>query len=73
MKRIICKRSGLRGFQERLQKMYTSFDEFKRYSEMYGLHARLGFTTPETCWKSNPIVEGSVDPGDYRRVRAKRK
>jgi len=65
MKRVTCK-SGLSGWKCRLQKNYSSFGEFKSYSEMYGLHVRLGFSSAEKAWKANPIVEGSTDPKDFR-------
>lgn len=57
----------------RLQKNYKNFDEFKAYAEMYGLHTRLGYKTPETAWKSNPVIQGSVNPADFKRVRTPRK
>lgn len=65
---IKCK-SGLRGWRKRLRKIYNSFEEFKSWAEIYGLHKRLGYTTPENAWKYNPIVEGSVIPSDYRRSK----
>lgn len=35
---------------------------------MYGLHARLGYTTALKAWHNNPEVQGSVNPSDFRRV-----
>jgi hypothetical protein len=36
---------------------------------MYGLAERLGFDTPEAAWEANPLVRGSVNPGDYAVVQ----
>ena len=57
------------GWQAHLQSFYKSFEEFQGYSAMLGLHSRLKFKTPEDAWKVNPLVQGSVNPGDYRRVQ----
>jgi len=67
MKRVTCK-SGLSGWQCRLQKNYASFAEFERYSEIYGLHSRLGFADAMSAWEQNPLVQGSVQPSDFCRV-----
>ena len=67
MKTIKCK-SGVRGWQDHLQKGYDSLEEFKGYCENYNLHTRLGFDTPEEAWEANPVVEGSVNPSDFRVV-----
>jgi hypothetical protein len=68
MKRVTCK-SGLEGWQARLQENYTGLEEFERYCELYGLHRRLGYRSPAAAWKANPLVQGSVNPKDFRRVR----
>ena len=68
MKQVKCK-SGLTGWQCHLRENYDSFEEFKRLSEMYGLHTRLKFKSPEDAWYVNPLIQGSVNPGDYRRVQ----
>jgi hypothetical protein len=62
-------RSGLKGWQARLRKIYSSLAEFVTYCSIYNNHARLGYATPETAWRANPIIQGSVNPSDYRRVR----
>jgi hypothetical protein len=68
MKQVKCK-SGLTGWQCRLRKNYNnSFEQFKAYAEMYGLHTRLGFKTIVGAWKSNPVIRGSVIPSDFQRV-----
>ena len=52
----------------RLRDEYAGFDEWCRYSDTYGLAARLGFPSNEAAWEANPTVEGSTNPADYRRV-----
>ena len=68
MKSVICK-SGLSGHQGRLQANYDSFEEFVSYAETYGLHTRLGYKTIAGCWRSNPMIQFSVEPSDFRRVK----
>jgi hypothetical protein len=61
-------RSGLRGWQSRLQEVYVNFEEFTAYAEMYGTHLKLGFNRPANAWKSNPMVQGSVEPSDFCKI-----
>lgn len=68
MRQVKCL-SGMTGWQERLQKNYGTFECWKAYAEIYGLAERLGFKTVEGAWKANPTIQGSVHPGDYRRVK----
>jgi hypothetical protein len=67
MKQVKCK-SGLTGWQARLRKVYDSFVEFSRLCEIYNLHIRLGYKSPETAWRYNPTIQGSVNPSDYRKA-----
>ncbi len=67
-KTVKCK-SGLMGWQNKLRGEYSSFTAFKVWSEMWGLHSRLGYKTAKSAWRWNPTVQGSVIPTDYRRVR----
>ena len=67
MKQVKCQ-SGLKGWQSRLRPVYSSFDEFFAYCDCYGIHSRLGYDSPESAWDANPVVQGSVDPSDYRKV-----
>jgi hypothetical protein len=67
MKQVKCN-SGLKGWQARLQDVYTSLDEFCDWCYIYNNHARLGYASPEAAWNANPIIQGSVNPSDYRRV-----
>ncbi len=68
MRQVKCK-SGLTGYQCRLRENYAGFAEFERYAETYGLHGRLGFKTPRAAWNANPMIQGSVDPSDFRKVK----
>jgi hypothetical protein len=52
-------------WKSKLQEVYSNFEEFQSYSEMYGLAERLGFQSAEEAWQANPTVQGSVDPADY--------
>lgn len=64
MKQIKCK-SGLTGWQDKLQKTYNnSFDEFKGFCQMYNIHKRLGFKSMKTAWETNPTICGSTEPSD---------
>jgi hypothetical protein len=67
MKQVRCK-SGIRGWQGRLKDVYNSFSEFADYCFIYNNHSRLGFDSPAAAWDANPVVQGSVEPGDYRRL-----
>jgi len=69
MRQVKCK-SGLRGYQCPLQENYANYEEFERYAETYGLHTRLGYKTSRAAWDANPTVQGSVEPSDFRKVKA---
>ena len=60
--------SGLRGWQGHLREVYTSVEEFTAYCDIYGIHTRIGYKTPEAAWAKNPLIQGSVNPSDLRRV-----
>jgi hypothetical protein len=68
MKQVIC-RSGLQGWQCRLRENYANFAEFEANSDIYNLAGRLGFRSAKGAWKANPVIQGSVEPSDYQRVR----
>ena len=67
MKRVRCK-SGLEGWRERLQRVYADFEEFSSYNELYSIAQRVGFRSAKRCWQANPLIEGSIEPSDLRRV-----
>lgn len=64
MKRVKCK-SGIVGWQCKLQFVYISYEEWESYSEVYGLADRLGYASPREAWEANPVVRGSVNLEDY--------
>lgn len=66
-KRVKCE-SGLTGWQCRLRKIYTDYLDFLVFSRMYGLHERLGYVSARAAWQANPVVQGSVNPSDFRAV-----
>jgi hypothetical protein len=69
MKHVRCK-SGLRGWQTRLKQNYgNNFELFQRYCLIYNIHTRLGYKTIKGAWISNPIIQGSVNPADFRKVK----
>jgi hypothetical protein len=70
--RVKCK-SGLTGWRCRLRRNYSSFSEFDSVNEIYGLAARLGYKSAATAWRYNPMIEGSVNPSDFRRAPRTRK
>lgn len=53
----------------KLQKNYTSFEEFESYSEMYGLHKRLGYKSAKSAWGKNPHIQWSVNPNDFKKYK----
>jgi hypothetical protein len=67
MKRVICD-SGLAGYQGFLQDNYGNYEQYLTYTTIYGVHTRLGYDTPLAAWKANPIIRGSVEPSDFRKV-----
>ena len=67
IKRVKC-RSSLTGWQCRLRDNYKSYEEWEQYADLWSLHLKLGFKTPQTAWRADPIVQGSVDTADYCKV-----
>lgn len=67
MKKVKCK-SGLTGWQNKLQKVYSSFEEFVSYCGTYNIHERLGYSTPLKAWQANPTIQGSTNPDDLTKV-----
>lgn len=66
---VRCK-SGLMGWRTRLQNNYTAHHEWYHSAQTFGLHKRLGYKTPTQAWRDNPVIEGSVNPSDFRKVKA---
>ena len=57
----------------KLQKNYSSLDEFLAYANIYNLHGRLGYKNPRTAWKKNPMIQWSTNPNDFKKVKQKKK
>lgn len=55
-------------WQDRLQNVYDSVEDFRQWDEMYGLKERLGFPSVEEAWEANPMIQGSTKPADFKRV-----
>jgi hypothetical protein len=72
MKRVKCK-SGIEGWQDKLQNVYSSFEEFEAYSDMYGIALRIGFISTKNAWDANPTIQGSTDPSDLCVIPVKPK
>ena len=68
IKQVVCK-SGITGFQCNLQDNYTDFDEFEACSNIWRLHKRLGYKTAMDAWRANPVIQGSVIPSDFRKIK----
>lgn len=66
--RVRCK-SGLMGWRTRLRNNYNNDGHWIYQSDMWGLCERLGFKSPEAAWEANPVIEGSVNPSDFRKVK----
>lgn len=66
-RRVRCA-SGVFGTRSRLQARYDNFLQFQEYSNMYGIHLKLGYKNSATAWRENPIIESSVVASDLRKV-----
>ena len=67
MKKVICE-SGIKGWQDRLHSVYTSYKEFCAYDRIYEIAQRIGFNDTKTAWNANPLIQGSVNPTDLAKV-----
>jgi hypothetical protein len=67
-KSVRCK-SGIMGSRYLLKDCYSDFDEFEGYCDIYNFHTRLGYKTPESAWKHNPMIESSINCSDFRKVK----
>ena len=60
-------------WKDKLHDVYSSLDEFIGYCDIYDCHTRLGYKTPEDAWAENPLIQGSTDPKDYKKVNELKK
>lgn len=58
-------------WKSRIRKLYGSFEHWEAYDDTYGLAARLGFSSAKHAWSANPIVQGSLNPNDFKVVEVK--
>jgi hypothetical protein len=66
--KTVKSKSGLTGWQDKLQNTYANFNEFKQYCSIYGVHKRLGYISMKKAWESNPTIQGSTEPSDLSVV-----
>ncbi len=60
-------------WQARLRDNYdNNFEQWQAYAEIYGLCERLGFDSPEEAWEANPVIQGSVNPADFKIVESEK-
>ena len=52
----------------KLQANYDNFEQFEAYADIYRLHTRLGYKTAKAAWEANPIIKGSTNPAEFKRV-----
>ena len=67
MKKVRCQ-SGIMGYECHLQESYDNYQQFKHFSQKYNLHNRLGFRSIIIAWETNPVIQGSVIPSDFKVV-----
>lgn len=70
-KRLAVNNYVARGWHDKLRNVYANKEEWIAYAEMYGLHKKLGFDTPEEAWDENPHIKGGTDPGEYGLYKPK--
>ena len=61
-------KSGIIGWQAKLQDVYETYEEFEHYSGLFDLTKRLGYKSAKTAWQKNPTIQGSVNPSDYCKI-----
>lgn len=59
-------KSGIPGWRCCLQENYGDISHWMAYASTFGLASRLGFKSAVEAWENNPIIEGSVNPADFR-------
>jgi hypothetical protein len=55
-------------WQAFLRDNYSSLDEWRGYSDTYGLAERLGYASADEAWLDNPFIKGSTDPRDFGKA-----
>lgn len=44
-----------------LRGTYKNFQEFKKFSDKYGISKMLGFSSSEIAWRKNPIINYKIN------------
>jgi hypothetical protein len=58
------------GWRDRVRDVYSSVEELEAYDETHGILRRLKWDgDAQSLWDANPMLAGSVNPGDLRIVR----
>jgi len=55
-------------WKSRVKKVYSSLKELESYNEIYGIATRLGYSDCKTLWKENPMIQGSTNPEDLKKI-----
>lgn len=55
-------------WKDHLQNVYSDKEEWLEYDKIYNLAKRLGYSSPIKAWYDNPLIQGSTDPADYKKV-----
>lgn len=64
-------------WHDKIQNVYNSFDEFKKYDEIYGLFDRINrsgnWRTLRQMWNDNPVIQGGTNPANFGLYKGKTK
>lgn len=54
-------------WKDKVQNVYSSFDELVFFDSIYNIAERAGYDKGdcETMWSQNKMIGGSVDPKDF--------
>jgi len=67
--KIVARTGGyVYGWIAKLQKNYSSLEEFVGICDIYNLHLKLGYSTPELAWEYNPTIQGGTNPADFCKI-----
>lgn len=59
-------------WKNKVNKVYATLEELKRWDETYSIAKRLGYSSCEKLWKENPTIQGSVYPEDLKVYKPKK-
>ena len=58
----------MKTWKKYLRSHYRDFDEWHRYSQTYGLAARLGYSSEKSGLDGQPVDSGQHAPQDFPRA-----